>query len=103
MAGIGFELQRLTHKGDMTSHMRAIFHASMVIAGPWLMFIFCILFISLLTEQKLGLPMLTGFRTKLIYILGISLLTSAPVLILAIRMLQTPSTSESSTSSHSFT
>ncbi|SFT58125.1 Uncharacterized membrane protein [Pseudovibrio denitrificans] len=86
MAGIGFELQRLTHKGDMTSHMRAIFHASMVIAGPWLMFIFCILFISLLTEQKLGLPMLTGFRTKLIYILGISLLTSAPVLILAIRM-----------------
>lgn len=86
MAGIGFELQRLTHKGDLSSHVRAVFHASMVIAGPWLMFILCVLFISLLTEQQLGLPLLTGFRTKLIYILGLSLLTSAPVLIIAIRM-----------------
>ncbi|NVK33446.1 MAG: exopolysaccharide Pel transporter PelG [Rhodobacteraceae bacterium] len=86
MAGIGFELQKLTRRPGLFSGLSAYGHAAMIVAGPWIFTILAIALISLVTQFKLSLVELADFRVALIYAFALSLFSTAPIVIIATRM-----------------
>ena len=87
MAGIAFELQKLAEERSIFGGLRAYGHAAIIVAGPWLFIVLAISIISTATELYLGLEALAKFRIVLIYSFAISLLATAPVMIVTVRML----------------
>ncbi len=87
MAGIGFELQKLQLEGNLSSHFKAIGHAAVIAAGPWLITIMAIATITVLTENIAGLEVLTQFRVIIIYAFAFSLISTSAVVIVASRQL----------------
>jgi len=86
MAGIGFELRRLGRQETLTSLTAAFGHAAVVAAGPWLFTILSLALITLTVEQIVGLDLLANFRIVIIYAFAISLVITAPVTIVATRL-----------------
>ena len=86
MAGIGFEIRRLGRQETLTSMASAFGHAAVVAAGPWLFTIFSLAFITLSVERIVGLDALANFRIVIIYAFAISLVLTAPVTIIATRL-----------------
>jgi polysaccharide biosynthesis protein PelG len=86
MAGIGFALRRLAHQETLSSLVAAVGHAAVIAAGPWLFTILSLAFISLLVEPLTGLETLSNFRIVIIYAFAASLVFSAPVTIVATRL-----------------
>ncbi|MBO0343967.1 exopolysaccharide Pel transporter PelG [Roseibium sp. CAU 1637] len=87
MAGITFELQKLAKAPSILGGLSAYGHSAVIVAGPWLFTVLAIAFITIATEQYLGLDALANFRIVLIYGFAISLVTTAPVVIVTTRML----------------
>lgn len=86
MAGIGFELRRLAIEHSVTGIVGAFGHAAVVAAGPWLFTILSLATITLVTEQVVGLATLATFRAAVIYAFALSLVLTAPVTIVATRL-----------------
>ena len=86
MAGIGFELQKLSIRGGLLAPFQAIGHGAIIAAGPWIFTILAIALISLITVKGMGLSALSDFRGIVIYAFALSLFLSAPVVIIATRM-----------------
>lgn len=86
MAGIGFEIRRLGRQETLTSLTSAFGHAAVVAAGPWLFTIFSLALITLSVERIVGLDSLANFRIIIIYAFAISLVLTAPVTIVATRL-----------------
>lgn len=86
MAGIGFELRRLSREETLSSLASAFGHAAVVAAGPWLFTIFSLALITLTVEQIVGLAKLATFRIIIIYAFATSLVLTAPVTIVATRL-----------------
>lgn len=86
MAGIGFELRRLSRQETLSSLASAFGHAAVVAAGPWLFTIFSLALITLTVERIVGLDNLANFRIIIIYAFAISLVLTAPVTIVATRL-----------------
>lgn len=86
MAGIGFELRRLSQSETLSSVVGAAGHAAVIAAGPWLFTIVSLFAITLLTERIVGLETLATFRVVVIYSFAVSLIMSAPVAIVATRL-----------------
>lgn len=86
MAGIGFELRRLSQRQSISGIVGAFGHAAVVAAGPWLFTICSLAGITLVTEQVAGLATLANFRAVIIYAFAVSLVLTAPVTIVATRL-----------------
>ena len=86
MAGIGFELQKLMKSGGILGQLGAIGHGAVIAAGPWIFTILAIALITLTTEGTLGRAALAEFRVNIIYAFALSLLATAPIVIVATRM-----------------
>lgn len=86
MAGIGFELRRLSQEQSLSGLVGALGHAAVIAAGPWLFTIISLATITLFTEQVAGLATLATFRAVIIYAFAVSLVLTAPVTIVATRL-----------------
>lgn len=86
MAGIGFELRKLTRLDTLSSVAAAAGHAAIIAAGPWLFTIFSLATITMLTQPIIGLGALSTFRAVIIYAFAISLVCTAPVTMVATRL-----------------
>lgn len=86
MAGIGFELRRLSRQETLSSLASAFGHAAVVAAGPWLFTILSLAIITLTVEQIVGLGTLATFRIIIIYAFATSLVITSPVTIVATRL-----------------
>ena len=87
MAGIGFELRRLTRKDDLLGVIQGYGYAALTTSGPWL---FTILALSAIVA--LGMPSstpheLSTFRTLIVYNFAFSLVFSGAVTAVATRRL----------------
>ncbi len=86
MAGIGFQLRSLARQDSISSIVAAVGHAAMVAAGPWLFTIATLAGITIATDRIAGLETLATFRAIVIYAFAVSLVFSAPVTIVATRL-----------------
>ena len=86
MAGIGFQLRRLARQDTISAIVAAAGHAAMVAAGPWLFTIATLAGITIATDRVAGFDVLATFRALVIYAFAISLVFSAPVTIVATRL-----------------
>lgn len=78
MAGIGFELRRLSAKGGIAAPLSSALHGASVVAGPWLLTIAAMAmlqrFLDITTPQAFAL------QSMIIYVFCISLIATAPVI-----------------------
>jgi polysaccharide biosynthesis protein PelG len=86
MAGIGFQLRRLQKQETISSIVAAAGHAAMIAAGPWLFTIVSLAIITLTADQIAGLEKLASFRAIVIYAFALSLVLSAPIVIVSTRL-----------------
>ena len=86
MAGIGFELRKLSRQESLSSVVAAGGHAAVIAAGPWLFTIASLATISMSVERFVGLDALADFRAIIIYAFAISLVITAPVTMVATRL-----------------
>ncbi len=86
MAGIGFQLRKLSREDTLSSVIAAVGHAAVIAAGPWLFTILSLAGITLTTERVAGLETLAAFRIVIIYVFAISLVLTAPVTMIATRL-----------------
>jgi polysaccharide biosynthesis protein PelG len=86
MAGIGFELRKLSRQESLSSVIAAGGHAAIIAAGPWLFTIAALATISLTVERFVGLDELANFRAVIIYAFATSLVITAPVTMVATRL-----------------
>lgn len=87
MAGIGFSLRSLSRQESLSALVRASGHAAVIAAGPWLFTIVSLAAITALTEGIAGHGELATCRAAVIYAFAISLVFTAPVSIVATRLL----------------
>ncbi len=85
MAGIGFELRRLTRQDNLIGVVHAYASAGFAAAGPWVFTILAIAGITLLYADYLDYDYLINFRVVLVYNLAASLVLSAPVFMVITR------------------
>jgi polysaccharide biosynthesis protein PelG len=86
MAGIGFELRRLSQEDTLSSAVASAGHAAVIAAGPWLFTIFTLATITVATDQIAGLEVLSNFRAIVIYAFALSLILASPTTIVATRL-----------------
>lgn len=87
MAGIGFALRSLSRQESLSAVVRASGHAAVIAAGPWLFTILSLAAITAFTETIAGNAALSTFRAVIIYAFATSLVLTAPVTIVATRLL----------------
>ena len=87
MAGIGFALRSLNEQESLSDVIKSTGHAAVIAAGPWLFTIFSLLSITAFTETIAGHDTLATFRAVVIYAFATSLVLTAPVMIVATRLL----------------
>ena len=87
MAGIGFELRRLARRETLSSLVAAVGHAAVIAAGPWMFTIISLALITLIVQPVVGIETLSAFRIVVIYAFAASLVMTAPVTIVATRLL----------------
>ena len=84
MAGIGFELQRLSSRGDVSAPLSSALHGAVVVAGPWLLTVWAMA----LLQRLIGLQTAEAFTLQsiVIYLFCISLIATAPAVAAALRL-----------------
>jgi uncharacterized membrane protein len=85
MAGIGFELKKLTDNDNLIGVVHAYVSAGFAAAGPWLFTILAIAGITVLYADSLAYEELINFRVILVYNLAASLVISAPIFMVITR------------------
>lgn len=79
-------MRRLSREQTLTGLVSALGHAAVVAAGPWIFTIVSLATITFLTERVAGLSTLATFRAIVIYAFAVSLVLTAPVTIVATRL-----------------
>lgn len=87
MAGIGFALKKLGAKQTLSSAVAAFGVSAVVSVGPWLFTVIAVASLYYASAPVIGLETLYDFRTALIYNFAITLVASAPVAMVATRLL----------------
>lgn len=87
MAGVGFELRRLYRTESISALVAAVGHAAVIAAGPWIFTIISLAIITITVQPVIGFERLSSFRIIVIYSFATSLVTAAPVTIVATRLL----------------
>lgn len=86
MAGIGFQLRKLSRQDTLSSLVSAFGHAAVIAAGPWLFTIFTLATITLAADQVVSTDTLASFRIVIIYAFAVSLVLTAPLTMVAARL-----------------
>jgi len=87
MAGIGFELNRLAARDDISGIVGAYLHSAFATAGPWLFTVVALAVITLLYSGDSGNLELLTFRGGIVYNFSFSLVMSAPIFMIMTRYL----------------
>ena len=87
MAGIGFELRRLTQRDDLMGVVQGYLHSALVSSGPWLFTVLSIAAINMFSGSWASLSELADFRIAIIYSFSFSLVLTGPVMLVATRYL----------------
>ena len=87
MAGIGFELRKLTARDDLLGIVQGYVHSALVSTGPWLFTILSLGAIVLYGSLVAPPQVLADFRLIIIYNFAVSLVMSGPVVMVATRLL----------------
>lgn len=87
MAGIGFELNKLTQRDNLFDVFRAFIYTTFAAVGPWIYTIIVLALITLVVRDKALVSGLIDFRTIIIYNFSVSLVVAAPVFMLTTRVL----------------
>ncbi|MEM1282495.1 MAG: exopolysaccharide Pel transporter PelG [Chlamydiota bacterium] len=87
MAGIGFVLNKLFRKNDLTGVLQAYFHAVLSTSGPWLFTVFALGTIYALTRGWAYFGFVDEFRVINLYNFCFSLVFSAPITVVGTRFL----------------
>ena len=85
MAGIGFKLRAYTQEGTIGGLFRGYYHAMLVAAGPWLLTVFTLVAIQYFMRAQLVET--RTFLETIIYIYSWTLITTAPIQLVATRYL----------------
>ena len=86
MAGIGFQLRRLSDEDNLLAPMASIGHAAIIATGPWIFTVTALQLITSFSSRFIPVETLGGFRLVIIYSFALSLVVTAPVVIVAARM-----------------
>ena len=86
MAGIGFELNRLVQKDNLMDVVRAYVYTALAAVGPWV-YTVCVLAFITLAQGSGAESGLTLFRTVIVYNFSVSLVLTAPIFMVATRVL----------------
>ncbi len=86
MAGIGFRLRALGAQDGLLAPMASIGHSAVIAVGPWLFTVAALALISVLSTEHVSPSALDGFRLIVIYAFAISLVSSAPIVLVAARL-----------------
>lgn len=86
MAGIGFELRRLGRQQSLLAPVAMMGHAAIVAAGPWIVTMVAMMAIGWLCQEQ-SRAVTTDFRVATIYAFALSQVITAPIVIVATRML----------------
>ncbi len=86
MAGIGFQLRKLSNNDTLTSVVFAAGHAAMIAAGPWIFTIMTLAAITVSAERIVDIETLAAFRIVVIYAFSLSLVVTAPISMVATRL-----------------
>lgn len=87
MAGIGFALKKLGSKQTLSAAVAAFGVSAVVSVGPWLFTVIAVASLYYASAPAVGLETLYEFRTALIYNFAITLVASAPIAMVATRLL----------------
>lgn len=86
MAGIGFELQKLSARNSLSAQLTATAHGAVVATGPWLFTIASLALISLATRDLPDRAAISTFRVVVFYGFCLSLIASSPAIITGVRL-----------------
>jgi len=86
MAGIGFRLRALGEQDNLLAPLASIGHAAVIAAGPWLFTVTALEVIGILAADHVSQSVIDGFRLVVIYSFAISLISSAPIVLVAARL-----------------
>ncbi|MGI9479131.1 MAG: exopolysaccharide Pel transporter PelG [Hyphomicrobiaceae bacterium] len=86
MAGIGFELQKLSARNTLFAQFSAAAHGAVVATGPWLFTIASLALIALATEHLADRTALSTFRVVVFYGFCLSFIASSPAIITGVRL-----------------
>lgn len=87
MAGIGFELNRLAKRDDISGIMGAFMHSAFATTGPWLFTVIALAAITYLYGYAGNSLELMNFRGIIVYNFSFSLVISAPIFLIMTRYL----------------
>lgn len=87
MAGIGFELRRLSKRDDLSGIIQAFMHSALVSAGPWLFTIVALAVIGFSSKSLYMSDDYINFHLIINYNFSFSLVLSAPVFMVVTRYL----------------
>lgn len=80
MAGIGFELRRLSRSDSYLGQLRAYFYAGIVGSGPWVLSILAILVLGFMSLGIVVPPsLISQFQTSVTWLIAISLIYSGGI------------------------
>ena len=85
MAGIGFKLRSFTQEGTIEGFIKGYYNAALVASGPWVLTVVTLIAIQYLMRQTAARTDL--FLETIIYIYAFSLITTAPLQLVATRYL----------------
>jgi polysaccharide biosynthesis protein PelG len=86
MAGIGFQLRELRDQGNLLAPVASIGHAAIIATGPWLFTVAALRLISVFAAPYASNELLGGVRLVIIYAFALALVVTAPLVIVAARM-----------------
>jgi polysaccharide biosynthesis protein PelG len=87
MAGIGFELRKILQKDSLAATARAHFLGGIIVLGPFLCSVLCLLGLNLLSVPSAGFWVRQTFASAVVYVFGGSLVASGPLQVVLTRYL----------------
>lgn len=79
MAGIGFELRRLTAKRHYTGLLQAYASAAIISAGPWIISILSLMLLTWLLHQSLPPDSVRLFTSSITHVYALALVLAGPI------------------------
>jgi polysaccharide biosynthesis protein PelG len=87
VAGIGFAIERLYRGASLGDRAASFAHASIVAAGPCLLFVLCVWLISATISELEGKTTIASFRALIIYSFALSFVVTAPIALVSARLI----------------
>jgi polysaccharide biosynthesis protein PelG len=85
MAGIGFQLRRLTASRTYTGHVGAYASAAIISAGPWMISIVSLMFLTYLLHRVLPGDLIRLFTASVTHVYAFALIITGPLQIVLTR------------------